>query len=248
MTNTDLLAETPDIETSSADYASRFSGRAGEFFLDVQAQTVSEALAGLTPGTVLDVGGGHGQLVDPLTRLGWRVTVHGTSAECERNLRELHGKRDCAFLQGRLFDLPVADRSFDAVVAVRLFAHVPDWPRLVAEMCRVARYAIVIDYPSKSGLNALTPLLFGVKKSYERNTRSYLSFTRDELATEFARHGFGVERIVKQFCLPMVAHRATHGSASLRWVERACRASGLTARIGSPVILRLDRRDGGAGS
>ena len=100
------------------------------------------------------------------------MTVHGTSAECERNLRELHGQRDCAFLQGRLFDLPVADRSFDAVVAVRLFAHVPDWPRLVAEMCRVARHAIVIDYPSKSGLNALTPLLFGVKKSYERNTRT----------------------------------------------------------------------------
>jgi len=247
MTDTDLLAETPDIETSSADYASRFSGRAGEYFLEVQAQTVSDALAGLTPGTVLDVGGGHGQLVDPLTRLGWEVTVHGTSAECERNLRELHGKRDCAFLQGRLFDLPVADRSFDAVVAVRLFAHVPDWPRLVAEMCRVARHAVVIDYPSKSGLNALTPLLFGVKKSYERNTRTYLSFTHDELAAEFARHGFGVKRAVKQFCLPMVAHRAAHGSAPLRWVERANRVSGLTALIGSPVILRLDRRDESAG-
>jgi SAM-dependent methyltransferase len=146
-----------------------------------------------------------------------------------------------------LFELPVADRSFDAVVAVRLFAHVPDWPRLVAEMCRVARHAIVIDYPSKSGLNALTPLLFGVKKSYERNTRSYLSFSHDELATEFARHGFGVARVVKQFCLPMVAHRATHGSAPLRWVEDACRTSGLTARIGSPVILRVDRREGSAG-
>jgi hypothetical protein len=125
---------------------------------------------------------------------------------------------------------------------------VPDWPRLVAEMCRVARHAVVIDYPSKSGLNALTPLLFGVKKSYERNTRSYLSFTRDELAAEFARHGFGVERVVKQFCLPMVAHRATHGSTPLQWLERACRATGLTAWIGSPVILRLDRRDGSAGS
>jgi len=117
----------------------------------------------------------------------------------------------------------------------------------VAEMCRVARHAVVIDYPSKSGLNALTPLLFGVKKSYERNTRTYLSFTHDELAAEFARHGFGVKRAVKQFCLPMVAHRATHGSAPLRWVERANRVSGLTALIGSPVILRLDRRDESAG-
>ena len=68
---------------------------------------------------------------------------------------------------GRLYKLPVADRSFDLVIAVRLISHVPEWRRLIAELCRVARQAVVIDYPSKSGLNALTPLLFGMKKSVE---------------------------------------------------------------------------------
>ena len=241
MTNADLIAETPDIETSSAEYASRFAGRAGRYFLDVQARTVSQALEGLVPGTVLDVGGGHGQLVDPLTRLGWKVTVHGTSAECGRNLRTLHGQRDCEFLLGRLFGLPVADRSFDVVTGVRLLAHVPDWQRLVAELCRVARRSVVVDYPSKSGVNALTPLLFGLKKSYEKNTRTYLSFTHRELAEEFGRHGFAVRRVVKQFFLPMVAHRAGKGMAPLRWAEGLCRVSGLTALAGSPVILRVDR-------
>lgn len=241
MTGTEMIAETPDIETSSAEYASRFAGRAGRYFLDVQDRTVTEALAGLTPGTALDVGGGHGQLVDPLSRLGWRVTVHGTAPVCERNLRELHGKLDSEFLHGRLFALPVADKSFDIVIAVRLLAHVPDWQRLLAELCRVARHAVVVDYPSKSGLNALTPLLFGLKKSYEGNTRTYLSFTHSELRAEFVRHGFESRRVVKQFFLPMVAHRLGKGSAPLRWAEGFCRASGLTALAGSPVILRMDR-------
>jgi len=124
---------------------------------------------------------------------------------------------------------------------VRLLAHVPDWQRLLAELCRVARHAVVVDYPSKSGLNALTPLLFGLKKSYEGNTRTYLSFTHSELRAEFVRHGFESRRVVKQFFLPMVAHRLGKGSAPLRWAEGFCRASGLTALAGSPVILRMDR-------
>ena len=172
MPTNDSTVTMPDVESSSAEYARRFAGSAGRYLLDVQANSVARALQGLTPGTVLDVGGGHGQLVAPLGRLGWAVTVHGTDAVCERNLRELHGQRDCDFMQGDLFALPAADRSFDMVIAVRLLPHVTDWPRLVSELCRVARHTVVLDYPSKSGLNSLTPMLFGLKKSLEGNTRT----------------------------------------------------------------------------
>lgn len=233
--------ETPDIETSSADYARRFAGSAGSYLLDVQERTIAAALEGLTPGTVLDVGGGHGQLVQMFRARGWTPTIHGTDAACERNLRDLHGQQECAFLKGDLFALPVADRSFDLVVAVRLVPHVAAWPRLIAEMCRVARRSIVIDYPSKFALNALTPLLFGLKKSLEGNTRTYTSFTRSELCAEFAKHGFTFAREVKQFFLPMVVHRMAAGGAPTRAVEAVCRALGLTALAGSPVILRVDR-------
>ena len=235
------VAETPDVETSSADYARRFSGSAGRYLLEVQSNAVEEALRGLEPGTVLDVGGGHGQLVAPLAQLGWKITVHGSTAVCERNLRELHGQRDCNFMQGDLFALPVADRSFDLVIAVRLLSHVTNWPRLVSEMCRVARHSVVLDYPSKSGINALTPMLFGLKKSLEGNTRTYASFSQAELAREFSLHSFGVEREVKQFFLPMVVHRVGKGAALLRGAEGLFRRAGLTSRAGSPVIARMDR-------
>lgn len=235
------MIETPDIETSSADYARRFAGPAGKYLLEVQTWSVLKAIQGLKPGTVLDVGGGHGQLVEPLRERGWKVTVHGTDSECERNLRTLHGRADCEFVQGNLFELPAADRSFDLVIAVRLISHVEAWPRLLIEMCRVARQSVVLDYPSKFAANALTPLLFGLKKSLEGNTRTYTSFSNGELTAELAKHDFRFVKQVKQFFMPMVVHRIGRGSLPLRAVEGAFRGTGLTALAGSPVILRADR-------
>ena len=209
--------------------------------LDVQTRAVKAILRDLPAGTVLDMGGGHGQLVDLLQDAGWRVTVHGSDSACETNLRNLHGKTGCDFMQGDLLSLPLQDQSFDLVIAVRLLSHVDDWRRLLAEMCRVARRTVVTDYPGKFALNALTPLLFGLKKSLEGNTRTYSSFSRQELATEFSLHGLGSTRQVKQFFLPMVIHRLGNGSWPFRAAEAACRAIGLTALAGSPVIIRADR-------
>lgn len=235
------MTETPDIETSSADYARRFAGKAGKHLLRVQSAAVEDVLRGCPAANVLDVGGGHGQLVHTLSAGGWQVTVHGSSAECERNLRELHGQRDCKFIQGDLFALPFADRSFDLVTAVRLVSHVDAWERLLGEMCRVARKWVVVDYPSTAGLNALTPLLFGVKKGFEGNTRTYRSFSRREIESAFAANGFRPGRTHKQFFLPMVVHRALKSAAPLRFIESLSRGVGLTALGGSPVILRADR-------
>jgi ubiquinone/menaquinone biosynthesis C-methylase UbiE len=234
--------ETPDIETSSADYARRFAGAAGRYLLDVQSAAIRHVLRDLPPGTALDVGGGHGQLVGLLRELGWQVTVHGSDPACERNLRDLHGQRDCAFVQGDLFNLPLADRSFDLVIAVRLISHVENWPRLIGELCRVSRRAVVLDYPAKGALNALTPLLFGLKKSLEGNTRTYTSFSKAELAREFDRHGFAAPMQRKQFFLPMVVHRVGRANIVLRMAEAVFRGVGLTAVFGSPVILRADRQ------
>lgn len=237
-----MTIETPDIETSSAGYASRFAGPAGRYLLDVQAETITAALRGLTPGTALDVGGGHGQLVDLLRSLGWTVTVHGTDSQCENNLRTLHGKRDVPFLLGDATAIPVAAGSYDLVIAVRLLSHMERWPALLQEMSRIARRSVVVDYPSKVALNALTPLLFGMKKSMEGNTRTYTSFSRRELASVLDAAGFRIEREHKQFFLPMVLHRAARGAAPMRFMETLCRVVGLTALGGSPVILRADRR------
>ena len=235
------MIETPDIETSSANYARRFAGPAGSYLLAVQAQAVRAVIEDLQPGTVLDVGGAHGQLVDLLSQRGWSVTVHGTEAACEHNLRNLHGKVDCNYVQGNLAELPAPDRSYDLVIAVRLVSHVTEWKQLVREMCRVSKRSVILDYPSIFALNALTPLLFNVKKSFERNTRSYTSFYKRTLAAEFGEHGFHGAREVKQFFLPMVVHRMAGGAAWAKVLEALLRAVGLTGLAGSPVVARFDR-------
>lgn len=232
----------PDVETSSAAYAARFRGAAGRYLLDIQRRTVAAALDGLRPGTLLEVGGGHGQLVDALAGWGWDVTVHGSHPACEANLRELHGRTSGRFLLGDLGALPVPDRSFDVVLAVRLLSHAADWGALVGEMCRIARRAVVFDFPSTGALNALTPLLFRFKRSLEGNTREYASFARREVRAACETHGFAERRVVKQFLLPMVVHRLGHANAALRAVESVARTTGLTALAGSPVIYRADRR------
>jgi glycosyltransferase involved in cell wall biosynthesis len=233
--------DAPDIETSSAGYARRFSGKAGAYMLAVQTRALHRALSGCAPGRALDVGGSHGQLVDPLRALGWSVTVSGSSAECEHNLRELHGKRTCDFVRANILELPFPDSSFDLVISVRLLSHVQDWGRLLEQMCRVSARWVLIDYPSSFGANALTPLLFSVKKGLEGNTRLYRSFSRRELERAFAPHGFRTGVVAKQFVLPMALHRALGSAAPLRLAESVSRAVGLTALVGSPVILRVDR-------
>ncbi len=58
-----VIRETPDIETASDSYAQRFAGAAGRYLLAEQDAAIRAVLADWRGGTVLDVGGGHGQLV-----------------------------------------------------------------------------------------------------------------------------------------------------------------------------------------
>lgn len=231
----------PDVETSSSDYLSRFSGSAGALFLERQAEVLRNMLAGVSPGTVLDVGGSHAQIAPILSACGWDVTVHGTSPVCEINLRELHGVRDCHFLLGPLEAIPVPDRGYDMVVAIRLLAHVEDWQRVLAELCRASRRELVVDFPITKGINALTPLLFAAKQRYERNTRAYRNFCRTELEECLSINGFRPVSWAGQFLLPMVLHRMTGGIAPLRWIETLADALGVTEAYGSPVLVRAVR-------
>ena len=80
-TTSAAFAEAPDIETSSENYARRFSGETGAWFLNVQENATMRMLSQYRGSTVLDVGGGHGQLAGPIAREGYQVTVLGSSDE-----------------------------------------------------------------------------------------------------------------------------------------------------------------------
>jgi 2-polyprenyl-3-methyl-5-hydroxy-6-metoxy-1,4-benzoquinol methylase len=233
--------EHADVETSSADYAQRFAGPLGRFFLDVQTRLTLELLETEAGAAVLDVGGGHGQLAAPLADAGFDVTVLSSTESCAERVRGLVEAGRARFRAGDLLQAPFGDRSFDVVLSYRLLPHVSDWRRLVAELCRLARRAVLVDYPTRRSVNAIAGALFGLKQSVEGNTRPFAVFRDAEIEAAFRKSGFAPRARRPEFWLPMALHRA-HGNASVaRALEGAGAALGLTRRVGSPVILRAER-------
>lgn len=238
------VSEPPDIVTSSDDYASRFQGAVGDYMLGVQEQGLFALLGQHTMGlgsTVLDVGGGHGQLAPPLVRAGYAVTVAGSDASCFRRLQAQEQAASIEFVECDLLRLPFEDRQFEFVTSVRLMSHVEDWPRLVSELCRVSGRAVIIDYPIWSSLNALSLLAFPIKRKIEKNTRNYKTFFAGEIRSAFAAHGFRQTCDWRQFVLPMALHRAMPRSPFARRAERVFRKTGVTRVVGNPVLARFDR-------
>ena len=240
---TSPFPETADVETSSDGYAKRFEGPVGQWFLQIQERIALSMLRDVPPGaTILDVGGGHGQLAVPLCREGFKVTVLGSDESCGMRIAPLVQQGKCRFKVGNVIDLPFPGKSFDVAMSFRLLPHCEQWPRLVAELCRVAVRAVIVDYPAIRGLNAMAPALFSAKKKIEGNTRQWRQFTDREVQAEFQKNGFEVGRRESQFLLPMALHRAMKFKPLSAGLEACFRVIGLTHCFGSPVIANMKTR------
>jgi len=233
--------ETADIETSSDDYARRFAGEIGSWFLALQEEATLRMLAPYPGAAILDVGGGHGQLTDALVRNGYRVTVLASDDICKRRIHKLIDENRCSFTVGNLLDLPYPNQTFDIVVSYRLLSHISQWRRFISELTRVAQKAAIVDYPALRSVNSLVPLLFHLKKHLEGNTRPFTSFKESELFEVFRSSGFVCADRYPEFFLPMVLHRILKRPTLSSAIERICRLSGATSLFGSPVILKLVR-------
>jgi len=235
----DLMQESADIETSSEDYARRFAGPVGEYFLDVQARATLDLVRPWPGARALEIGGGHAQVAVPLVRHGYRVTVSGSDESCRARLDRFLPAGSFEFIRCDMLRLPFPNRHFDLVLAYRLLPHVERWTDLIREMCRVARTAVVVDYPDIRSFNAVQRMFFGWKRAIEQNTRPFRCFRRRDLVSEFARHGFGDPAWRHEFFFPMVIHRAAGSAVFSLGLETVPRLLGLTRAFGSPVILRV---------
>lgn len=155
-----LGAETADVHSSSQEYAARFGGAVGGWMLSVQEAAVLKLLDQHCT-SVLDVGGGHGQIALPLaTKANRAVTVLGSSPVCAELLRRYIDTGSISFKTGNLIELPYEHDSFNLVVSFRLLSHCTAWRTLIAEMCRVSNHAVIVDYPVRFSSNVLTPYSF----------------------------------------------------------------------------------------
>lgn len=241
------MRENADIATASDGYARRFTGGVGLWFLATQSRLTLELLRELPAGaSILDVGGGHAQIAPALIEAGYEVTVAGSDPVCAARLGPWIAQGRCRFEAVDIGALPYPDRSFDAVVCLRLLPHSVAWSSLIGELCRVARRSVVLDYPSVRSANVLSGLLFDLKRGIERNTREFKLFTPSQIKSAFADRGFVVRKERPQFLLPMVLHRWADQAALSKLAEAPWRLLGLTRWFGSPILLRADRRVAGA--
>lgn len=240
--NEEIKSEQADIETSSDNYASRFSGAIGKYFLRVQEKLTLDLLKNENVKSILDVGGGHAQLTVPLIEKGFDVTVTGSTQECKKRLSKYVNESKCKFEECNFLNLPFEDNSFDVVVCFRLLTHEKNWKKLIEEMCRVSKKVIVIDYPDKRSFNILYDLLFSFKKKYEKNTRTFYSFSRNEIRDNFKEHNFQDFSFRPQFFFPMVIHRAIKVAAISKVLEGFSKFLGLQYLFGSPVIVKIRKQ------
>ena len=235
--------ETADIETSSNEYARRFEGEVGAWLLKIQEQATLEMLAPYPNATVLDVGGGHGQLTGGLVRSGCRVTVLSSSEECKARIRPYLDDGRADFQVGNILEMPYPDKAFDIVISYRLLPHVTRWQEFLTELSRVAKKAIIIDYPEIRSINSVTPYLFFLKKQMESDTREFTCYRKKDLLRFFNELGFRKAGRYPEFFLPMMLHRKLKQHGFSVAVEKFFRLTGLTGLFGSPVILKVVRDD-----
>jgi ubiquinone/menaquinone biosynthesis C-methylase UbiE len=223
--------------------ALRFGGPIGTYLLETQEQLLLASLGPCEGRQMLDVGTGTGRAAMTLAQAGARVTGMDASVEMLAVARARAAGAGLAikFVPGDAHSLPFADRSFDASVCFRVIMHTPDWERCLAELCRVTRRRVVIDFPSLRSAAALESGARRLALALGGRTEAYRVFAEWRIRQALERGGFRVVSTHRQFVLPIAFHKAAGSLGFTRGIERALNAIGLLRLLGSPVTLVAER-------
>lgn len=221
----------------------RFGGPIGELVAATQARVLADFIGDVKGRTVLDVGTGTGRAALLLAKDGARVTGVDASEQMLAVARERAAADGASiqFLRGDAHGLGFSDRSFDVTVSLRVLMHTPDWRSSVAELCRVSRHLVILDYPSARSLAAVQSAARAAAHGVGIRTESYRVFSDREIAAELERAGFRVRARHRLFVLPIAVHKAIGSRGLTLWTERLLARMGILNAIGSPVTLVAER-------
>ncbi len=223
--------------------ALRFSGPIGRLVAETQERVIAGFLSPVERRTVLDVGTGTGRAAIALALRGAAVTGVDASAEmlavAEKRARD--AGVTVTFSPGDAHGLSFPDRSFDAVVCLRVLMHTPDWRRSLAELCRVARARVVFDYPALASAAALQSAARRVASGFGVRVEAYRVFSDRAVRAALAANGFRVTGEHRQFVLPIALHKRIGSARVTTRVENLLADAGLQRRLGSPVTVVAER-------
>ncbi|EKD26991.1 MAG: hypothetical protein ACD_79C00941G0002 [uncultured bacterium] len=234
--------ENPDIDSSTEDYARRFHGEVGQWFLKVQEDATDILFPEGERFRVLDAGGGHAQNISILLKKNCDITVLGSDDSCALRLTALINNKSVKFVKGNLLKLPFEDKSFDLVIAYRMLTHLNNWKVFIKELTRVSKRTVIVDFPSVFSVNFLADMMFVLKKKIEKNTRTYKLFKEKDIVNEFKNNNFIPKGRVPQYLMPMVLYRAVKKKQFAVLIEKISKILQLTRLFGSPIIYRFDSK------
>lgn len=222
--------------------AMRFSGPIGTLVAESQEGVLFDFLGEIAGRAIVDVGTGTGRGALALAQRGARVCGVDASSEMLAVARKRAGAAglDIDFVTGDAHALVLGDRSVDAAVSLRVLMHTPGWQQCVAELCRVSRRQVVVDFPAAASVALFQSLARRWGLAHDRE--AYRVFTLRTIRRAFATHGFAVTRVHRQFVLPIALHKSIGSRAFTRRSEGALRIVGLLRLFGSPVTVLAERR------
>jgi ubiquinone/menaquinone biosynthesis C-methylase UbiE len=237
--------------------ALRFSGPIGQLIAHTQERKIAAFLYPVAGLRVLDVGTGTGRAAIALAKRGAIVTGVDASAEmlavAERRAQEAlvpprageggdpPDRGSVTFTRGDAHGLAFPDRSFDAVVCLRVLMHTPDWRAALREMCRVSSGRVVFDYPSLRSAAALQAISRRLAHMVKPSVEAYRVFAPGAVARALRAEGFAVRGEHRQFVLPIALHKRVNSEAWTRRIEGTMERSGLMRLFGSPVTVVAER-------
>jgi 2-polyprenyl-3-methyl-5-hydroxy-6-metoxy-1,4-benzoquinol methylase len=221
----------------------RFSGPIGQLIASSQEAVIARFLEPLSGRTILDVGTGTGRAAIALARRGAVVTGVDASQEmlAVARTRAADQHAEVTFIHGDAHGLAFNDRSFDAVVCLRVLMHTPDWRQSLGELCRVARHRVVFDYPALASAAAIQALTRRVAAAAGSKTEAYRVFSDRAVVEVLRTNGFRLADRHRQFVLPIALHKGIGSAAVTRRVEGALGWLGLRSMLGSPVTVVAER-------
>ncbi len=224
--------------------ALRFGGPVGRYLLETQERVLLAALSPVDRQRIVDVGTGTGRAAIGLARAG--ATVLGLDASPDMldvaRARAADAGVTVEFGVADAHALPLGDRAVDCAVCLRVLMHAIDWPACVAELCRVARRRVVVDFPAAASFAA-------AREPGAARPQAHRSAGRSLPGDSRTRRDAGVRalRVSRRGSPPSIrpADRScTRRLAGCRCrcaVERALAALGLLRLFGSPVTLVAER-------
>lgn len=177
--------------------AERFNSLKGRIEDLLEKKALNKGLALLPPGgKILEVPVGTGRITEYVLKKGFSLTGIDISQEMLSLAKKKlsHFDESCLLMVGDAENLPFQEESFDGVISVRLFGHLPlEKKRIVLrEFAKVSRSYVIVSIP-------LANTLRGYYRRFFKRLPMWFPITVQEMNHEAEQTGLIVIEIIPIF-------------------------------------------------